>query len=125
MFKDRDEMVFYALSGIALTLAMWGFGLFNLRAYPIAILLLLSAFCLNFLLVYLGKGILGEGAGDAPIKLVAACGILAFVVVVIASPERQVLGTLALPTFVMFLAPSLLYYVRDAISRSGSDVQPK
>jgi hypothetical protein len=122
MLRNNGEIAFYAISGIALSLAIWGFGLFGIKSQPFAAVLLFAAFLLNILLTYLGGKILGPESADAPVGAVLACGIFAFFLTWAANLGKDVLGSLALPVSLMFLTPSILYYIRQATARSESDV---
>ncbi len=110
MFKDREEAAFYALSGAALALVLWASGLFGLRSYPFAVILLLSAFAISLALGLIGQRMIGRE--DESIQVLLACGALAFFVVLVSNPGKGPLGSLATPTALMFLAPGALYYVR-------------
>ncbi len=123
MFKDRDEALFYSVSGLALSLLFWGFGFFGLRGNPLGILLLLSAFFLNLLLTQIGESVLGKEG--SPVLVVFISALLAFFIAWGANLGGTFLGSLALPVAVMFLLPSLFHYLRQAMARRESDVQTR
>ena len=125
MFKNKDEAMFYVLAGLVLVLGMWALNLSSLKSYPLAIPLLFAAFFANPLLVYIGKEIVGEESGRMIGAIVTICIALAFILVWAANPQKNVLGSVALPVALMFILPGVLGYVRSSIYRGGSDVQPQ
>ncbi len=125
MFKDTGEMTFYVLVGIALSLALWAANLFGLKAYPFAAVLLFLSFILNPFLVYLGQKLVGADAGEDLVKIISLCAVVAFIIVWASNLGRNFLGTLAVPAALMFLIPGVLYYVRQVIYRSETDVRPE
>ncbi|MFH0817001.1 MAG: hypothetical protein V1909_00020 [Candidatus Micrarchaeota archaeon] len=123
MLKDKGEIAFYAISGIALSLVFWSFGFFKLRGFPLGAPLMLSFFTANLLLAYIGQKMLGEEQEESVVKAVFICAVASFFLAWAANLEQDVLGSVALPATIMFLSPSILYYVRRAVTRSESDVQ--
>ncbi len=123
MLNDRDEIAFYIVSGIAFSLAFWAFGFFKLHAFPMAVPLLLSCFFANLLLTNLGEKMLGPESKDSQVKIVFICTVAAFFLAWASNLGTDALGSLALPASIMFLLPSALYYIRQAVLRSEADVQ--
>ncbi|MFH1470392.1 MAG: hypothetical protein ABIF01_01470 [Candidatus Micrarchaeota archaeon] len=117
MFKDTSEMSFYALSGVAFSIGFYAFGLFRLNSYPMAVPLLLSAFALNLLLTHLGRSILGPDSHDLVLKAVFASAVGAFFFSWLGNLGGEILTSIALPVSIMFLLPSVLYYVRQMVMR--------
>ena len=123
MLNDWDEIAFYIASGAAFSLAFWAFGLFKLHAFPLAAPLMFLCFSLNLLLTHLGENMLGKESGGTLVKIVFTCSVAAFFFTWAANLDKNVLGSLALPAAIMFLLPSALYYVRQGVLRSETDVQ--
>ena len=123
MLNDRDEIAFYIVSGVAFSLAFWAFGFFKLHAFPMTVPLLLSCFFANLLLSTIGEKMLGPESKATQVKIVFICAVGAFFLSWAANLGSDALGSFALPASIMFFLPSALYYIRQAVLRSESNVQ--